>query len=120
MRNVQITKHEFDNFLFPVWANAQNPGDPDVVIRVTRKLKGVSDELPLREAQQKHRDEGKPVYADRSAREDVNTLVLEEDEWKCLRDAFKKSLKDFLPMAMEDAYDLSQKFDNAGPAPEEG
>jgi hypothetical protein len=118
MRKVTISKHEFDNFLFPAWANAQNPGDPELVVRVTRKLKGVSLELPLRDWQQQQRSEGKPVYADRTARENENVLVLEDDEWRCLRDVFKRSLTNFLPLAMEEAYDLSQKFDSAYPAPE--
>lgn len=113
MRILELSKHEFDNYLFPTWANAQNPGDPELVVRVTRKLKSISQEKPLLDSQQKARDEGKVVFADRTLDGEEGTLFLEEDEWKALRDMFEKSLRNFTTLAMEGAVALSEKIKTA-------
>ena len=104
VRSVPLSASQFNDFLFPVWANAQNPGDPEVVIRITRKLKRVSEEVPLTPAQQAAVDAGRRVYADRKLVGESVTLFFEEDERNVLRDAFKKALQHFNPFAMEEAW----------------
>lgn len=110
MRSVSLTRHEFDNYLFPAWANAQNPGDPELVVRVTRKLKSVSLERPLSEMQQKLREGGNIVFADRTLTDEEADLWLEEDEWRVVKEMFQRSLGSFVTLAMEDAVALNDKL----------
>lgn len=120
VRRVTLTADQFDNFLFPVWANAQNPGDSEVVIRITKKLKKASSEVPLNKTQQAARDAGKRVYADRTLDHDSYDFMFEEDERNVLRDAFKKALGNFNPLAMEDAFDIYEIIRTAPDADDPG
>lgn len=119
MRRINLTPRQFNFFLWPAFAAADSSkGDPEVLVRLSRRIKRVSDEVPLNDNQQQAVKNGIPVFPDRRIDEPV-TLDLEEDEHRTLLGIYNGNLGNFSIMAVEDAVELRDVIKNAPNADEE-
>jgi hypothetical protein len=115
MRTVDITKDEFDNFLYSAIAadSAKDENELEVAVRLMRKIKAVSVELDFTKAEKERIAEGERLRKSRGLVGAYACLELEEDEWKMVCDRLKNYTK-FVSTAVADEYaDLVQKIKTA-------
>lgn len=106
MRNVTLTAYQFNNFVYPPLGsgNAKGDGDWETALRVMKKLKDPELTMPkaLDEKELEAQQEGKPVYAFYKLLDDEATFLLEEDEWRFVRDKVKANRDNVALMAAQD------------------
>lgn len=114
MREIALTATEYREF---VWQAVQKLPSKDVAEAgtqrdVSRKLKALGYELPLSERDTERAAEGALVYHDYATSGDV-ALLLEEEEWRWLKDRLRKYLPALTGYASDDFLALLDKVDGA-------
>ena len=118
MRDIEVSKLEFDEFLFPFITNSQAESDKEreVAIRVLRILgdsEYTVEETIRDEVREQAAKLDKHIWAGRKLAEDEHTFSFEEDEYNLV----KKRLIDAIPnvniIALADFGPLVDKFKEA-------
>lgn len=118
MRDIEVSKLEFDEFLFPFVTNSQaeNDKEREVAIRVLRILRNPDytvEETVRDEVRERATKLDKHIWVGRRLSDDEHTFTFEEDEYQLV----KKRLIDAIPnvniIALDDFGPLVDKFKEA-------
>lgn len=121
MRKVEIGKHEFAEIVWPAVHRlpAKDVQENGVVVGLSKKLKAVGQPRPLNEREQKAEDEGQLVFPDYVVDGAVE-LLLEDEEWRLLKDRVKKWLPNLTGYAAQMFGELLERIESAEKIEPEG
>lgn len=102
MRKVEIEKNEFEQIVWPAVHKlpSKDVQENGVIVGISKKLKAVGYAKPLTERELQAEAEGILVFPDYAVDEAV-TLILEDEEWRTLKDRVKKWLPQLTGYASE-------------------
>ncbi len=110
MRQLKVTAHQFDNFVYPHVANGLGKGDGDWEAggRLLRKFKDskLTREKPLTPDEVKAKAEGRAVYPFRRLVHESAVFLLQDDEYRIVKEKVK-GMRDHTPLYAADDFDAA-------------
>ena len=117
MRKVKFTAFQFNNFVYPyvAHASAKGEGDWETALRVIKILKDPTKTKvsPMSPAEVKAKEEGQPVYPNHRLLDSEAEFLVQDDEYRMIRDKVKARRDDVLITAAEDFEILLQVLNDA-------
>jgi hypothetical protein len=118
MRDITVSKLEFDEFLYPFVtnSNAENDKERECAIRVLRLLK--DDDYTVEETVSDERRAAftkidKHMWVGRKLADDEHTFSLEEDEYNLIKKRLIDAIPDVHIIALDDFGPLVDRFKDA-------
>lgn len=117
MRKIRFTSLQFNNFVYPNVAhnNAKGDGEWETALRLVKILKdpAKTKEMPLSKGEIEAQEMGRAAYPNHCLLDDEAEFLVQDDEWRMIRDKVKAGRDTVLITASEDFEATLQAIEDA-------